>query len=99
LLKEDKFALQRILGVIGSISDPAVVRIVDPIADQRQADGQETLADVDLGEAGQSGGQEATSGDLYGEGYSNDSSQNNQAVAEQDGLDSSRQRATDDIYI
>ncbi len=99
LLKEDKLALQRILGAIGSLSDPAVVRIVDPIADQRQADGQEALADSDLSEAGQSGGHAATSGDLYGEGYSNDSSQNPQTVAEQDSPDSSRQRAADDIYI
>ncbi len=99
LLKEDKLALQRILGVIGSVSDPAVVRIVDPIADQRQADGQEALVESDLSEAGQSGGHAATSGDLYGEGYNNDNSQNAQTVAEQDSPDSSRQRAADDIYI
>ncbi len=99
LLKEDKLALQRILGVLGSISEPAVVRIVEPVGDQKQADGQEALVDLDLSEAGQSGGHETTSGDLYGEGNSNESTQNPQTVAEQDGPDSSRQRASDDIYI
>ncbi len=98
-MKEDKLALQRILGVIGSVSDPAVVRIVEPVADQKQADGQEALVDLDLSEAGQSGGRETTSGDLYGEGNSNESSQNPQSLAEQDDMDSSRQRASDDIYI
>lgn len=99
LLKEDRLALQRILGTLGSISDLAVVRIIDPVTEQRLGDGQDPLAESELGQADHAGGQSAASGDLQGEGYSNDDYQYAQTTAEQATLDIGRQRAPGDIYI
>lgn len=99
LLKEDRMALQRILGAFGSLSETAIVRIVDPIAEQKLDDGQDLQADSDLGETNHSGGQSTTSGGLQGEGYGTNQFENTQSTAEQSPLDTGPQRASGDIYI
>ncbi|MCP5075700.1 MAG: flagellar hook-length control protein FliK [Rhodobacteraceae bacterium] len=99
LLKEDRLALQRILGALGSISDPAVVRIVDPVTEQRQTDEQDALVGYESGEAEQGGDQFATARDLRGEGYRSDDIQHAHDAENQELAGRIDRRASDDIYI
>ena len=99
LLKEDRLALQRILGALGPLTEQTLVRIVEPVAEQRQTDGQEQVAGFELGEAEQGGTHSAASEDLRREGAWRNDPQAGQQDADENSADARRVRASDDIYI
>ena len=99
LLKDDRLALQRILGSLGSISEPAVVRIVDPVAEQKLSDEQDALAGSEFGEAEQGGDRFAAAGDLQREGYRSNDIQHAHDAEHQEPAGPIDRRASDDIYI
>lgn len=99
MLKEDRLALQRILGALGPLTEPTVVRIVEPVTEQRQTDGQDPVASFELGEADQGGAQSAASEDLRREGALLNDLRSGQADEEDAGAGARNQRASDDIYI
>lgn len=99
LLKDDRLALQRILGSLGSISEPAVVRIVDPVAEQKPTDEQDALAGYESGEPEQGGDQFASARDLQGEVYRSNDIQHAQDTEQHEPAGPIDRRASDDIYI
>ncbi len=99
LLKEDRLALQRILGALGPLTEQTLVRIVEPVAEQRQTDGQEQVAGFELGEAEHGGTYSAASEDLRREGAWRNDPQAGQQDADENSADARRVRASDDIYI
>ncbi len=99
LLKEDRLALQRILGSLGSITDTAIVRIVDPVAEQRQVDEQDTVAGFESGETDQGAEQFVSAEDLRDGVYRQDMQQGTSDEVDDEGLGRSNARASSDIYI
>ncbi len=99
LLKEDRLALQRILGSLGSGQDPTVVRIVDPVAEQEQADGQDDVAEQELGEAGEGSDWLRNLDDIYDERRTGGEYQNVQPQDVEGANTGGDRRAAGDIYI
>ncbi len=99
MLKEDRLALQRILGALGSGTEPAVVRIVDPVAQREQLDGQDVVADHELDQADSGEGWSNTFDDLYDERRAGGEYQNVQLEDDQTTNSGGARRAAGDIYI
>ena len=98
MLKEDRLALQRILGSLGSATEPTIVRIVEPVVEQKQTEGQEALTDHGLGEAAQGGDWSNTFEDLNDERRAGGEYQDGQMDDAEDAAPGGARR-TGDIYI